>query len=206
MNGIDVAGVADLPLDEGLALFDQKLNMALAKLQQEGFYMPNAPYYNHGGVSTYYRGELPTDLTEQSDQQLGWYLSMLSTWNAYVQTKLAEADLNRTITEEKLKFLTAKLNVALIGHKTGNKALTGPQVKAIVESDRRYVEINITFISHSAVYKMVKAAAEAAETNWWTVSRRITQRGQELERDRRTPGAGGNTTPRGPLFGTRRMS
>lgn len=205
MNGIDVAAVAELPLDDGLALFDQKLQQALLKLQQEGFYMPHAPYYNNGGVNTYYRGELPTDLTEQTDQQLGWYLSMLSTWNAYVQTKLAEADLNRTITEEKLKFLTAKLNVALIGHKHGTKALTGPQVKAIVESDRRYVEINITFCSNEATYKMVKAAAESAETNWWTVSRRITQRGQELERDRRTPAAG-QGAPRGPMFGTRRMS
>ncbi len=205
MNGIDTEDIVDLPLDEGLAGFDEKLNLALVKLQQEGFYMPHAPYYQNGGVSTYYRGELPSNLTEISDQQLGWYLSMLSTWNAYVQTKLAEADLNRSITEEKLKFLTAKLNVALIGHKQGNKNLTAPQVKAVVESDRRYVDINIQFITNEAVYKMVKAAAEAAETNWWTVSRRITQRGQELERDRRTPSAGQGVRS-GPMFTPRRMS
>lgn len=197
----DIIQAVQLPLDEGLAKFDNELVAALAKLKQQGFYMPHPPAYNQSGVVTYYRGELPHDLAEQSDASLGWYLSMLSTWNAYVQTQLAEADLNRTITREKLEFLKAKLNVAMIGYKHGNKTLNVGQVKAVVESDPRYVEINCNLVYHEAIYKMVKAAAEAAETNWWTVSRRITQRGQELERDRRTPPARNSTT--GPLFGRR---
>jgi len=194
--------MTELDLNTGLALFDQHLQKALTNLQNNGFYMPHPPHYQgQGGVSVWYRGELPPDISELSDQQLGWYMSMLSSWNGYVQTKLAEADLNRTNAEEKLNFLQAKLQVALIGQKHGNKSLTVSQVKAIIESDKRYVEIKIAYIEFETHYKMIRAAAEAAESNWWTVSRRITQRGQELERDRRTPT--GNI-PSGPLFGTRR--
>jgi hypothetical protein len=198
---MNVSDIMDLPLNEGLALFDQHLQRALQNLQQNGFYMPHPPsYQGQGGVSVWYRGEMPHDISELSDQQLGWYLSMLASWGGYVQSKLAEADLNRSNTEEKLKFLQAKLHVALIGEKHGNKSLTVGQVNAIVVSDRRYVEIRTAYIEFEAQYKIIKAATESADSNWWTISRRITQRGQELERDRRTPT--GNI-PNGPLFGRR---
>ncbi len=199
---LQVQDIADLPLNEGLSLYDQKLQHALSSLQQNGFYMPYPPTYQSNGVATYYRGELPPDISELNDQQLGWYLSMLSSWSGYCQSKLAEADLNRANTEEKLKFLQAKLQVALIGMKNGTKTLTVGQVNAIVNSDRRFVEIQTAYQEFYAQYKMIKAAADTAESNWWTVSRRITQRGQELERDRRTPS--GNV-PSGPLFPVRRM-
>lgn len=190
-----------LPLEEGLAIFDQRLMEAQEKLKTAGFYMAEKPAYNNNGVVTYYRGEMPHNITELSDAQLGWYLSMLSTWNSYVQTQLAEADINRTITREKLEFLEAKLNVALMNYKLGKKSLTAAQTKSMVKSDRRYVDMVTTLDYYEAIYKAVKAVTEAAETNWWTISRRITQRGQELERDRRTPPTRSPTT--GPMFGRR---
>lgn len=194
--------VADIPLEEGLARYDESLQNALSNLQVSGFYMPHQPKYQSSpGVVTEYRGELPTDVTDLSDQQLGWYLSMLATWGAYCQTKFAEADINRSVLKEKIEFLEAKLTVSLIGEKRGNKFLSNPQIRAVVTSDRRYLEIKQNLIYWEAFYRITRAAAEAAETNWWTVSRRITQKGQALDRDNRTLNVHNATTP---MFGTRR--
>ncbi len=195
--------VADIPLEEGLARYDESLRNALNNLQTSGFYMPLQPKYHSGnGILTEYRGELPTDVTSLSDQQLGWYLSMLATWAAYCQTKFAEADINRSVLKEKLEFLEAKLTVSLIGEKRGNKLLSNPQIRAVVTSDRRYLDIKQSLIYWEAFYRITKAATEAAETNWWTVSRRITQKGQALDKDNRVTNAHNVTS--GPLFGTRR--
>lgn len=200
----------ELSLEEGLAQFDINLQQSLLKLQQSGFYLPHEPTYSDGrGSVISYRGELPPDLTVLTDAQLGWHLTMLSSWSSYVQVKLAEADLNRTNSADKLDFLEAKLRSKMLEEKPPEggkpkKRLSNPEADAVVKCDRRYVELKTAFNYHEATYKMIRAAAHSAESNWNTVSRRITQRGQEIERDRRS-GGGGNL-PAGPLFPPRRPS
>lgn len=197
-----------IPLEDGLALYDQRAQAALQALQQSGFYMPHEPYYADArGQNTPYRGELPPDLTVITDQQLGWYLTMLSNWLAYVQVKLAEADLNRTTAKDKIEFLEAKLKAKMIENKgEGKKKLSNPEVDAVVKCDQRYVTLKTNLNYFEAIYKMVRAVAHSAENAWDTVSRRITQRQQEIERDRRSGSVGNSALPSGPMFAPRRLT
>lgn len=196
---MDVSQVGNLSLEEGLDRYDVKLQEALSRLTNSGFYLPQAPSYaNQMGIFTEYRGDIPADVTTLTGDQISWYMSMLASWTSYVGAKLAEADINAASTKEKLEFLIAKLSSALIGAKRGNKTLSNSGINSIVCCDPRYVEIQSKLIYYQASYKMLRAVAKSAEHNWETLSRRITQNGQELDRGRRSPT--GNI-PTGPMFG-----
>lgn len=194
---MEFSQVMDASLDEGLRAYDISLKQALENIRSSNFYLPEPPMINDGGIITPYRGEIPSDITSESDQRLAWYLSMLSTWNNYCQTKTAEADINKSNLKEKLLFLDAKLSSALYGEKQGKKLLTNPQIAAVVRCDKRYIEINQLLMYWSALYRMARAMSESSAGNWNTISRRITQRGQDLDRDKRNPRG---VIPAGPLF------
>jgi phospholipase/lecithinase/hemolysin len=191
----------EISLEEAVTIYSLHTQKAIAELWEKGFTASTIPVATYqGGATAPYHGEIPNDLTTLTDDQLGWYMSMLSNWNAYVQTQLAMADIYLTGAKAKLEVIDAKLKIINKKDKEGRK-LTNPERDDLVRSDRRYIEANAEVNEKEAIWRLTKAIANSAENAFATVSRRITQRGQELERDRR--GTNVNSVPTGPMFGRR---
>ena len=190
----------DIPLEEIISHYDQKAVAAVQTLIQKGFNMPNRPQYNTSAGPRFYSGELPSDLTNLSDDQLGTYMGLLQEWMQYVGCQLAEADLQLQNAKAKLLGLEAKLRI--LYQKDGDKKRSNPERDDYLHSDRRFIEMNGEVLYWEGIYGYIRAIARAAENSFAAVSRRITQRGQEIDRHNRTGAAthGGNI-PTGPIFG-----
>jgi hypothetical protein len=189
--------VADpaIVLEEGLTKYEGQTASVLATLQQKNIVCPSAPMQQTANGVVPFRGELPHDLTRLTDNDLGTLLWMFSMWNDYVQFQLAEAQMNLSRAEAELELAAAKLRV-MYKYDEKNKKRTEQERKDMVLIDRRYVDLQSNVLYFEALYRFIKAIANSAESAWQTISRRITQRGQDLERDRRNTG--------GPVFGGRR--
>lgn len=188
----------EITYDEASGLFATIPGRVTGSLAAKGLITGATPpsFRNPQGQEQVYNGWIPPDLTQLSDDQLGWYLGMLSGWLDYVQQQLSEAHGAMTVTEKKMEFVEAHL---LMIHKQNpeGKKRPEPERKAMVLIDRRYVEAQTESIYHETYYRHVKAIAAAAEQNYSAVSRRISQRQQDVERNRRTTGVSNVT---GPLF------
>jgi hypothetical protein len=187
-----------MPLDEATALFTgvhMRVGQQLAQKGLQGNARPPV-IRNQQGQEEAYNGYLPSDLTQIDDNGLGWYLGMLSGWLEYVQQQLAEASAGMTVANAKLEFANATL---LMIHKKDHldKKRPEPERKAMVLIDRRYVEAQAEAMYHETYYRYVNAIFKAADQNYTAVSRRITQRQQDIERQKRSTGVGNIT---GPLF------
>ncbi len=191
-----------LPLEEGLELYKARLAGAYQTISQKGFPVPAVPVMQTQQGSVPYQGELPVDITSLNDNQLGQYLGLLSEWNAYVQYQLAEADANLTHAKAALELTEAKLRILYRNDEEGKKRTT-QEKDDHVKNDKRFAEANSLVIYWETYWRFTKAIAWNAENAFSTISRRITQRGQDIERSRREGGTTGHTNiaPTGPLFG-----
>ncbi len=198
MPNMKVSFGADL--DQALATYQNKMDVALQMLGQKGFMPIQPPYYQTSGGNVPYRGELPHDLTALTDDHLGYYLGMLSEWNAFVQFQLAEADSQLTCSKAKLVTTEANLRMSY-KFDEADKKRTSQEKDDCVHSDVRFIEANSNVIYWETIYRYIKAIAFSAEQAFSAVSRRITQRGQEVDRNRRDGNINGGTNiPQGPLF------
>ncbi len=194
---------AEMSLEEGVSLYRQSAEAALKATQQKGFISPPAPcYVGPHGNQIQYMGEIPTDLTTLTDDQLGWYMGLLSEYNGYVQFQLAEADANVTAAKAEETFVEASLRLSY-KKDDEDKKRSNPERDDCVQTDRRYVEVHARTVYYEAYWRIAKAIALRAEQNFNAISRRITQRGQDVERDRRNHGVTGsvNIPHSGPMFG-----
>lgn len=188
----------EMPLTEASALFDnihQRVGVALAGKGLVGNTQP--PMVSQNGQNVPYNGYIPADLTSLDDNGLGWYLGMLSVWQDYVSEQLAEAIAQKTIAENKLNMVEAHL--LMVHKKDGEKKRPEPERKAMVLTDRRYIEAQATAIYHETFYRYVNAIYKNADQNYTAISRRISQRQQDVERQKRTSGFGNVS---GPMFRT----
>jgi hypothetical protein len=151
-----------------------------------------------------YRGELPSDITSLNDEQLGVYMGLLSEWNAYVQFQLAEADVQLSQAKSSRSLAEAKLRIAYRLDEE-NKKRSNPERDDYVQADRRFVEADSNMHYCESIWRYTKAIAFSADQAFSAISRRITQRGQDIERSRREGSVTGQANiPSGPLFAPRR--
>jgi hypothetical protein len=196
----------EIDFQEGVDLYQSRSQAAIAALGQKGFNPPNQPVYATQAGRQYYQGELPADLTTLTDDHLGGYMGLLSEWNGYVQYQLAEADSQLLHAKAQLAFIEAKLRIAYKYDEEGKKR-SNPERDDHVGSDRRYLEVNSQVIYWETFWRYTKAVAFKAEQSFAAVSRRITQRGQSIDRDRTTGNVTGHVNlPQGPLFGGSRRT
>lgn len=190
----------EINLEEASQKFGTVAGRVQGALAGKGLLSTATPpvYINQQGQQQQYNGWIPSDLTQLNDDALGGYLGLLSGWLDYVQQQSAEAHSAMTIADKKLEFVEAHL---LMIHKRDetNKKRPEPERKAMVLIDRRYVEAQTESIYHETYYRHVKAIVTAAEQNYAAISRRISQRQTDIERQRRTSSTG-NATPMGPMF------
>lgn len=190
----------EISLEEGVGLYEARIQQAMATLNTKGFTMSAPPTVQTQGGTMPYRGELPPDLTTLNDSQLGTYMGLLSEWSTYVRTQMAEAQANFDEALAEQVLIEAKLRISYKMDEDGKKR-SNPERDDMVGADRRYVEAKSKVIYWDTIRNYIKAIAFGAEAKFSAISRRITQRGQDLERERRTHGTtGGSNIPTGPMF------
>jgi hypothetical protein len=196
MSGFQVSTESTLEeASERFATVDARVRQTLANKGFAGTAVPPI-CLNAQGQQQVYNGWIPPDLTKLKDDELGGFLGLLSGWLDYVQQQLADAHGSMTIANAKLEFVNAHL--LMIHKREGDKKRPEPERKAMVLIDKRYIEAQTESIYNETYYRHVKAIATAAEQNYSAVSRRISQRQQDVERQRRTTGA--LNAPVGPFF------
>ena len=170
-------------------------------LASKGFAAPPIPYIQTTAGAQPYGGTMPHDIINLTDTELGTLLNQLAAWHDYTQFQLAEAHMNQTKAQEELDFTEAKIRLTYT-HDGEGKKLTVGERQDRVKVDSRYVAARSRQIYYETVYTYTRAIERSADRNWQTVSRRITQRGQDLERDRRNLGVQ-NQSITTPMFGRR---
>ena len=139
-----------------------------------------------------FKGDLPPDITAVTDDQLGDLLNNLSQYLGFVEYKLAEAELSMTESNAKKEFIRARVRLNLKG--SGEK-MTDKTKNDIVETDATVLSIEREVLYFTGYYDMLKVVRNNVHKNWETVSRRITQRGQAIERQMRGVNVGNIPTP-----------
>lgn len=192
----------EMSLEDGLGLYRHKAQEAQNNIAQRGLIMPMQPMVATNAGAQPFRGELPSDLVALRDDQLGTILGLLSEWNNYVQAQLAETSSHLSVAKAELEFIEAKLRIVYQKDPAEHKKRSNPERDDYVGTDPRYVQARSDVLYWEKIYVFVRAIANSAEQSFAAVSRRITQKGQEIDRMNRTQGAtGGSNIPQGgPLF------
>jgi hypothetical protein len=193
--------VNDTSIEDGINLYESKAQMAIDALKSKGFGIPNPPMMQTSVGLQPYQGHIPPNLPDLSDNELGTYMGLLSEWNNYVQSQLAEASVQLAKSKAILEHVEGKLRIAY-GTDENDKKRTVQERDDFKTADRRYIQANSDVIYWDTLYTSIRAIANSAEQAFSAVSRRITQRGQEIDRGNRTNGV--NNIPSGPMFGRNR--
>lgn len=205
MSNNNFAAGTDVTIEEGVEIYERKAQMAIDALKQKGFGTPTPPMVQTDVGPMAYQGHIPPNLPDLNDNQLGYYMGLLSEWNNYVQTQLAEASVQLAKARSILEHVEAKLRIAYGTDNETDKKRTVQERDDFKTSDRRYIQANSDVIYWDTIYTSIRAVANAAEQGFAAVSRRITQRGQEIDRNGRNNGINqGNIPVAGPMFGQRR--
>lgn len=178
MTAIFKNDITAISLEEGA----QKYNVVKDQVQDAIIKMGIPPA---GPPADGFRGEMPDDITQLSDVELGKLLGKLDAWCEYTSVQLALVRSDRDAAEKELDLIAAKLRTRLKFDSETGKKLTNTEREDLIKSDARYVEAQSKVLYYEGLYRYTEAIAEAAERSFKTVSRRITQRGQDLHRANR---------------------
>lgn len=190
-----------MSIEEGANLYTDRSRAALDALSKKGFGSPNPPMVQTSAGLMPYQGTIPPNLPDLDDNMLGYYMGLLSEWNSYVQSQLAEASVQYTNAKAILEHTEAKLRIAYQVDENDKKR-SNPERDDYMTTDRRFIEAKSNVIYWDTLYTSIKAIANSAENAFSAVSRRITQRGQEIDRGNRTGAVTGHANiPSGPMFG-----
>ena len=160
---------------EDLTVSIQKLNVvenATNAILNSGLIFPS--------MGTDFRGEMPSNLAHLDDSELGNLLSSMSEYCGYAETVLAKSSVSKEVAEEKLNQTRNNLLLDLMNDPRGK--MTVQEKNAVVECDPRTVEAKAELLYWKTFYTLTKVLVDRVQRNWDTISRRITQRGQEVDR------------------------
>ncbi len=161
-------------IEEGSQRFDV-LRYAQGTVQKMGYPAPNLP-------SDGYRGEMPPDITSQDDDDLGSLLMSLGEYIGSLETALAQAEVERNAAEAHLVYIRARVRIGFKADREAYGKLTDKDKSDLVECEPRVLDAVSKALYCEAVYKITKAILSKSERDWNSVSRRITQRGQDVMR------------------------
>lgn len=172
----------------GATKLDQ-FQAAVQQAQQEGLIEAPKP--------TIYNGDLPDNLTDLDDDDLGDLLNKQSQWCGWVELVLARTTAAKNTAIVREEFIRAKIRSTLKAEaRAEGKKLTVQDLNDSLEITQSVVEATAQRVRCENLFLLVKAHNARAQLGWDTISRRITQRGQEVERMKRESNvAGMNQTP-----------
>lgn len=148
------------------------VNNVVQALMQRGLTPPGRP---EG-----FNGELPPNISHLDDGALGELLGKMSEYGGFVEAVLAEAAVNKEQAEEIFNQTRAGLMVDLMGAPRGK--MNAEEKSSYVDCDPRTVQARSNFLYWKTYHTLTKVVVDRVQRNWDTVSRRITQRGQEVDR------------------------
>jgi hypothetical protein len=138
-----------------------------------------------------FSGDLPADYTHYDDTQLGELLGTLSSYCAFVDMEKTKSSIALRATELTLRQAKAKVILTIRALGMGGKKVTVDEREAMMECDGRVQEAEFQHLYAFSYHELVKTTLDKSRLNWDTVSRRITQRGQEVDRLRRETSVAG---------------
>lgn len=174
------------PLESGIHKYTNAAALAYQEVARLGF--QPAPKPNQA-----YQGYLPTNLTDLDDKQMGDLLNEISIWCSWAEGEVARVAIVKNATEKRLEFIKSRIRAMI---RAGEEKLSNPDKDDQVNINPLVVQEELNLLVASAVYDMTRSMARGGQKDWETVSRHITQRGQELERMGRGHSVG--QTPVGP--------
>ncbi len=173
-------------LNKGSDLFQVQRDVMQTVLEM-GLRLPELP-------SNGYRGQMPPTVTALDDDQLGDLLSNLSEYGGFIEAEVAKAQGAKKDAETTLNFLKARVRIGLKAMASELGRLTKTDKDDIVTTDPRIVEAEAESLYRESVYLLTRALLKKVDQDWDTVSRRITQRGQDVERMKRSSNIAGVPT------------
>jgi hypothetical protein len=133
-----------------------------------------------------FQGEIHGDITLLDDKALGTLLGQLSEYLGYVEVELAKAEAKSREAEAILEFTCATVRSCLQPKtSTPGGKLHSKDKDDLVTTHPDVVEAKSRDLYAETIFRLTKTVFNKATKNWETVSRRITQRGQDLERAKR---------------------
>jgi hypothetical protein len=154
-------------------------------LQSKYLTIQQYPPVQAGNVA--FTGQIPHDLSQLTDDQLTYLLSMIGSWEQYVLGQLALYQTDLRAAEETMDVLWGTLYIQYRYDEIKKKRPEAER-KAMIFTDQRYINAKKNLLYQEGLVRLTKPLAEAAARNWSTVSRRISQRGQDIERQKRNDG------------------
>ena len=137
-----------------------------------------------GPPANQFKGAMPEQITSLDDEKLGDLLNNLSRWCGFIDEELSKAESTMKSAKAQLEFIEARIRIA-IRSDMADKKLTVQDKNDVVITDPRIVSAKAQVLYTAAVYDLTRTLLNTAQRDWDTVSRRITQRGQGIERMKR---------------------
>lgn len=132
--------------------------------------------------------DMPEDITNIPDYELGEYLNKQTQWAGYLSQKLAEYESYYTVILNELEFTQANIHTDYL--KDDNISRTKiTERKELMKTDKRYVALNREKLRYEIICNIIKANLNATNNNWVNLSRQITLKGQDQQREFRTSNA-----------------
>jgi len=143
-----------------------------------------------GPPANQFKGAMPEQITSLDDEKLGDLLNNLSRWCGFIDEELSKAESTMKSAKAQLEFIEARIRIA-IRSDMADKKLTVQDKNDVVITDPRIVSAKAQVLYTAAVYDLTRTLLNTAQRDWDTVSRRITQRGQGIERMKRETNVAG---------------
>lgn len=127
-------------------------------------------------------GQMPRDLTALDDDELGDLLNQLNEWIGWADGEMVAAKLAMDTAQAKVDFLQSHVRLQV---RSSGEKMTGPDKLDMMKNDRRVIDAEARLLFCTGVYDMIRSLVNRAQKSWDTASRRITQRGQDIDRMKR---------------------
>lgn len=128
-------------------------------------------------------GDLPSDITMLSSEQLGEKFTVLTAWADYAATQLAVAQVEERSAQKKLDYLQNKLLVQKMGAAAKGDRIT--LVKAQIAVDQDVLDLELDYEEKYAYRKLVEMMLSNYERDIALVSRELTRRSNDLRSTRK---------------------
>jgi hypothetical protein len=157
-------------------------NDALTHVQSRGLAVPSLPVSG-------YKGEMPQDITSLDDDKLGDLLNNLSQYCGFIDVELSAAQTKLDVAKAQYEFLYSRVRVGVKATIEGK--MTDKDRSDLVITDPRIHDSQCKLLYSEAVYRLIRNIRDQVQRSWDTVSRRITQRGQDIDRMKRESNVAG---------------
>jgi hypothetical protein len=140
---------------------------------------------------------IPASITSLTDRELGELLTAVGKYCGFVEEQLPVLKGDMEASKSYSDFIQASVRIALKSNLSEGK-LTNPERDDRTLVNPAVIDAQNAVLFKEAKWSIAKAIHGRCQRDWDTVSRRITQRGQDLDRSRRevsvdkVPGHSGN--------------